>query len=852
LTAIVPPVPLVPRVGVAGDGTDAKSEVRVLLWLLLQAGFVLALIVGLRIENQAFYTRVAPLAILGAMVNHLLPMRYRLKFFALLSVLGLILVFGMTQGAWILGIGLLFILLCHLPVPRPLRVVLILMVGTGLGLMRAEVLPTPWATAIWPIVGSMLMFRLIIYLYDLPHLKQRATWEERVAYFFCLPNVVFPLFPVLDFSTFRRTYYDRPAAGIYQEGIHWILRGLLHLVGYRLLYEYGHASPADVRTGTDLIGYVISNYGLYLRVSGQFHLIIGMLHLFGFRLPETHRFFFLAANFSDLWRRINIYWKDFMQKVFYQPVFFRLRRHRSETFALLVSTITVFVATWFLHSYQWFWLLGTWLFSATDAIFWGLLGCCLVLNLLYESRKGRVRTVGASAAGPGARIRLAAQTVAMFTFMALLWAFWTSPTISGFVEMLRQATFGVKDLGTLAATWLVLGVIAHGLQARIHVPLGRTQLSPRGGAVASACLAVAMVGHFVPVDLPNPVADVLATARRSQLNRRDTEGMERGYYERIVGVHRFNNDLWRVYSMRPAEWGRLDETAAVRRTEDDRLVELVAGVVLPDFHGARLTVSSGGLRDREYAIAKPAGTFRVVVMGQSYVLGEGVRDNETFENLLEDRLNAGESGALPPLTIEILNLAVPAYGALQQLADLELGRVAAWQPDLVLAVGHARELVQLEAYFDSYLSRREPSAWSPRLARWIAEMELAPGLELDAIRQQLDPHRTTILAEAYAGIVDQVRGLGAVPVFAYIPTPDTAVDPGQLKRYLAVVTAAGFDTMLDMRDVYADELEERLVVAEWDHHPNARGHQIIADRLYLELTSRPDLFRRTVPGSRAP
>jgi hypothetical protein len=25
----------------------------------------------------------------------------------------------------------------------------------------------------------------------------------------------------------------------------------------------------------------------YLRVSGQFHLIVGMLYLFGFRLPQT-------------------------------------------------------------------------------------------------------------------------------------------------------------------------------------------------------------------------------------------------------------------------------------------------------------------------------------------------------------------------------------------------------------------------------------------------------------------------------------------------------------------------------------------------------------------------------------
>ena len=71
---------------------------------------------------------------------------------------------------------------------------------------------------------------------------------------------------------------------------------------------------------------MISTFLLYVRISGQFHLVIGMLHLFGFNLPETHHRYLLASSFTDFWRRINIYWKDFMMKVFYYPAFFRLRK----------------------------------------------------------------------------------------------------------------------------------------------------------------------------------------------------------------------------------------------------------------------------------------------------------------------------------------------------------------------------------------------------------------------------------------------------------------------------------------------------------------------------------------------
>ena len=85
-------------------------------------------------------------------------------------------------------------------------------------------------------------------------------------------------------------------------------------------------APSEVQDPGDLVQYVVSNFLLYLRVSGTFHLIVGMLYLFGFRLPETHHRYFLASSFTDFWRRINIYWKDFMLKIFYYPAVFRLRR----------------------------------------------------------------------------------------------------------------------------------------------------------------------------------------------------------------------------------------------------------------------------------------------------------------------------------------------------------------------------------------------------------------------------------------------------------------------------------------------------------------------------------------------
>src|SRR6185503_21055695 len=91
-------------------------------------------------------------------------------------------------------------------------------------------------------------------------------------------------------------------------------------------------------------------------------------------------------SITDFWRRINIYWKDFMVKIVYFPVYFRYRRS-GDLRAKVVATVCVFVVTWALHSYQWFWLRGEWLLSWTDTLFWAILGAFVIVNLIIEQRR---------------------------------------------------------------------------------------------------------------------------------------------------------------------------------------------------------------------------------------------------------------------------------------------------------------------------------------------------------------------------------------------------------------------------------------------------------------------------------
>jgi hypothetical protein len=51
----------------------------------------------------------------------------------------------------------------------------------------------------------------------------------------------------------------------------------------------------------------------------------------------------------------------------------------------------------------------------------------------------------------------------------------------------------------------------------------------------------------------------------------------------------------------------------------------------------------------------------------------------------------------------------------------------------------------------------------------------------------------------------------------------------------ALARSAGFVVIDEPFHAYENVDNEQIIVAEWDSHPNARGHRILADALYQAL-----------------
>jgi hypothetical protein len=381
-----------------------------------------------RIEERAFLTMMG-VASGGFFVHYWLPFKLKEPFWIAVSLIGATIMLGSGTALLLLVAGLLFYALLvsglayRTKVVAMLAICVLLMAGRALEL---QVVPA----AVWPVLGALFMFRMVVYIYDLQTAKQRPPLQEFLAYFYPLPNFYFLLFPVIDLQTQRRTYYQRDFHEIAQQGMLWMVRGVVQLMLYRLVYFLKPSfTPEDVVSFNTLALAMIGTYLLYLRVSGQFHVIIGLMHLFGYDLPETHRKYLLSSSLTDFWRRINIYWKDFMVKVVYFPVYFRYRK-TGDMRARVIATIVVFVVTWALHSYQWFWLRGELLLTWTDTLFWAILGALVVVNLVMEQRAPKKAQAATPAAeGLTAQLTHGLKVAGTLTLIIVLWSFWQSPTI---------------------------------------------------------------------------------------------------------------------------------------------------------------------------------------------------------------------------------------------------------------------------------------------------------------------------------------------------------------------------------------------------------------------------------------
>lgn len=256
------------------------------------------------------------------------------------------------------------------------------------------------------------------------------------------------------------------------------------------------------------------------------------------------------------------------------------------------------------------------------------------------------------------------------------------------------------------------------------------------------------------------------------------------------------------------------------------------------YKGVRFVTNTAGMRDDEHPQTKPAGTYRIAVVGSSWTMGSGVELEDIWHQQLEAQLNAeGE------LNYELLNFGVDQYGFREIVATLEQ-KALAFQPDMILfAVTHYTPAVLWPDVAEPYreTARRHPFFDCHTLR--VIDFRLGLGLYAADDTTRL---RVTDDKQAEQQIGRTVSRLRAIERNYGIPV--VIVKLGYTKAWdrKAKETATRglaaypeFD-YLDIADrvIARGVAPEQLRVSVWDTHPNAYAHGLIADAIRAELNER--------------
>ena len=255
-------------------------------------------------------------------------------------------------------------------------------------------------------------------------------------------------------------------------------------------------------------------------------------------------------------------------------------------------------------------------------------------------------------------------------------------------------------------------------------------------------------------------------------------------------------------------------------------------------------MNSAGFRGREFSPSKPAGVYRIAVVGDSFTYGNGIRQEDRYSDLLQVRL---------PSHFEVLNFGVagantPEHRHLVQklLSDVH--------PDFILLQWFVNDVEDDDSgarpVFRRLMPFRPLHNWLNNVSalytvanmQW-AETQVALGMTtsyVDYLKSRLgDPESTDSIRdrELLRDLIAKAQQAGVR--IGIVLFPDTAVPLdehypfGYLHdRVLGVCNERGI-TCVDLRDEFAKIKDRQTLWANrLDHHPSARANAIAAVKVF--------------------
>lgn len=294
----------------------------------------------------------------------------------------------------------------------------------------------------------------------------------------------------------------------------------------------------------------------------------------------------------------------------------------------------------------------------------------------------------------------------------------------------------------------------------------------------------------------------------------------------------------------PAELGHMIRPSPNRRV----IYELKPGLDVT-YAGARVVTDGEGFRSPSGTRELEQAGYRIVGIGDSFMFGLGVEGDQPYLAVLERQLRERH----PAIDARVLNMAVPGYNTVMEVATLEQ-KALRLRPHLVIIefVGNDLSLPNFirkknavlslgRSFFADFVERRLDRQRDTTMLQRLADEGLEPGLgrELEDVPRE---YRDMVGWRAYVEAMEKLRrlaidnGFEVLSMTLHLPGPQSA-------KVLEISDSLGFYTFdagselegyLRRRGI-EDYLGSPLARSADDGHPSVLGHRIAAGALYRYL-----------------
>jgi hypothetical protein len=329
----------------------------------------------------------------------------------------------------------------------------------------------------------------------------------------------------------------------------------------------------------------------------------------------------------------------------------------------------------------------------------------------------------------------------------------------------------------------------------------------------------------------------MAALRRESATPVEVALAAQGYYEEILDTRLPAGSWLAALEGKPPAPQSITYTEMTHPSDNLLERELIPGWQ-GEVNGSLLTINQLGMRDRlDRSRQKPAHTCRVAVVGSSVVMGYGVGDDEAFPRLLEDRLNARRLAGGP--RYEFLNFGTGKSFVIQRHVLIDR-KVLAFEPDALYYVAHQDELFGPVQHLAKLVAQHDPLPY-PCLAEVVHKAGITPDTSQGMTEALLRPLARDIVLGVYRDLIGECRRRGILAVWIWLPIPGIAEAPADSTAIVSLAEEAGF-MVVNLADWADGHRPAEVKRAEADHHPNALGHRLIAERLDAMLRQRPELL----------